>query len=223
MNFKGFLIGVYALFSLLIGIICMYIFKNKIVQIRRFWAKSMVKLLGIKMVELGTLDSTADILIANHNSMLDIIILDYLSAKDIAWVTNMKLSKIPVFGLIFKLPNLILIDPQKPSSFKKLLNRTKEEMANGRPIGIFPEGTRGDSDTIIKFQKGAKLIVERLNLKVQPIILINTRARLDTKTFKSTSGEVIIIYLKTIIPSQLDTDWYEKMEQSVIETYKEYS
>jgi len=223
MNFKGFLVGVYALFSLLIGIICMYIFKNKRLQIRRLWAKSMVKLLGIKIVELGTLDSAADILIANHNSMLDIIILDYLSSKDIAWVTNMKLSKIPVFGLIFKLSNLILIDPQKPSSSKKLLNRVKEEIANDRPIGIFPEGTRGNSDTIIKFKQGTKLIVEKLELKVQPIVLINTRARLDTKTFKSTSGEVIVIYLKTIIPSQLDTDWYEKMEQSVIGTYKEYS
>jgi 1-acyl-sn-glycerol-3-phosphate acyltransferase len=45
--------------------------------------------------------------------MFDITLLDYLHPKDIVWVTNSKLAKIPVFGWIFKLPNLILIDPIK--------------------------------------------------------------------------------------------------------------
>ncbi len=223
MNFRGFLIGVYSFFSLLIGIICMYILRDQIPKIRKFWAKSMIKLIGIEIEEFGQFDKTADIIVVNHNSMLDIIILDYLSPKDIAWVANIKLANAPIFGWIFKLPNLILIDPQKKSSFKTLMSRVKEEMDNKRPVGIFPEGTRGDTDDIIKFQKGTKLIIEKLGLKVQPIILINTRQRLDTKTFKATSGKVNVIYLKSIVPSQLNTNWFEQMEQSVRNTYKSNS
>jgi 1-acyl-sn-glycerol-3-phosphate acyltransferase len=219
MNYKGFIMGIYSFFSLLIVIAFMFLFKKKIPLIRKLWATSMIKLIGIDLEEIGSLDTNADILILNHNSMFDITLLDYLHPKDIAWVTNIKLANTPVFGWIFKFSNLILIDPTKRSSLKVLITRAKEEVENKRPIGIFPEGTRGDSDDIINFQKGAKLIAEKLNLKVQPIVLINTRKRLDTKTFISTPGKVKVIYLDTVVPS--DKDWFDNMEQLVKETYSQ--
>lgn len=212
--------GIYSFFSLLIVIVFMYFFRKKIPLIRRIWASSMVKLVGVDVKEIGSLDSSSDMIILNHNSMFDITLLDYLHPKDIAWVTNIKLANISVFGWIFKFPNLILIDPKKRNSLKILISRAKEEVQNKRPIGIFPEGSRGDNDSIADFQKGAKLIAEKLNLKVQPIVLINTRQRLDTKTFISTPGEVKVVYLDTIVPSE--KDWFEKMEQLVNHTYKEY-
>ena len=108
MNFKGFLVGVYSFFSLLLVIVCMYFFKNKIPFIRKLWAKSMIKLTGVDLEEIGSLNKYADIIILNHNSMFDITLLDYLHPNDIAWVTNIKLANTPIFGWIFKLPKLIL-------------------------------------------------------------------------------------------------------------------
>ena len=125
------------------------------------------------------------------------------------------------FGWIFKFPNLILIDPQKRSSLRILINRAKEEVANKRPIGIFPEGTRGDSNDMIDFQKGSQLVAERLNLKVQPIVLIGTRERLDTKTVISTPGQIKVIYLDTIEPS--NKEWFEKTEKTMKDTYNKLS
>jgi len=177
----------------------------------------MVKLIGVNIKETGLLDTKADIIVLNHNSMFDITLLDYIHPRDIAWVANEKLAKVPVFGWIFKFPNLILIDPLKRSSLKILVNRTKEELDNKRPIGIFPEGTRGDTDEIITFQKGAKLLVEKFNLRVQPIVLVDARKRLDTKTFKTSPGTVKVIYLDTV--DSKDKDWFDKLENSVKETY----
>ena len=219
MNFKGFLMGIYSFFSLLVVIVFMYLFRSKIFNIRKFWAYSMVKLIGVKIEAVGVLNPDADVIVLNHNSMFDITLLDYLHPKDIAWVANEKLAKVPVFGWIFKFPNLILINPTKRSSLTTLLHRAKQEIANKRPIGIFPEGTRGDNDEIIKFQVGAKLITEKCNLTVQPIVLIGTRKRLDTKTFISTPGIVKVIYLDTVDSSQ--KDWFENMEQLVKDTYTE--
>ena len=178
-------------------------------MIRKVWAYSMIKMIGVKIEEVGKLDTEANVIAMNHNSMLDILLFDHLHSKDIAWVANNKLSKIPLFGLIFTLPRLILIDPIKNSSLKTLLTKTKQERKEGRPIGVFPEGTRGDSNDMIKFKIGTKLLVEKLHLSVQPIILVNTRERLDTKTYKSSPGVVKIIYLDTINPSDLKDDWYE--------------
>ncbi len=218
MNLKGFILGLYSFFSLLIVIVFMFLFRKKIFSIRKIWAFSMVKFIGADINVTGKLDINADIIILNHNSMFDITLLDHIHPKDIAWVTNEKLAKVPIFGWIFKFPNLILIDPTNRRSLKILLNRAKEEVENKRPIGIFPEGTRGNNDTILEFQKGAKLLAEKLNLNVQPIVLTNTRKRLDTKSFISTPGEVKVIYLDTVTPT--NKDWFDNVETLVKETYR---
>jgi 1-acyl-sn-glycerol-3-phosphate acyltransferase len=210
--------GIYSFFSLLIVIVLMYFFKTKIPLIRKIWATTMVKLIGANIKEVGKLNLDANLLVINHNSMFDITLMDYIYPTDIAWVSNIKLANIPVFGYIFKFPNLILIDPKKRSALKVLISRAKEENNNNKVIGIFPEGTRGSDDNIIQFQKGAKLIAEKLNLKVQPIVLVNTRKRLDTKTFRSTAGKIKIIYLDTVMPSS--KNWFKDMEQQINDTYK---
>lgn len=221
MNIRGILLSVYSFFSLLLVIVFMFLFKNKIHLIRKLWSTSMIKLIDINIQEIGSLDKNADILLLNHNSMLDVILLEHLHDKDIAWVTNKKLAKIPLFGFIFKLPSLILIDPQNRSSLKLMMSRLKEELRNNRPIGIFPEGTRGVNNEMLKFQNGIKIIAEKLNLKVQPIVLTNTRKRLDVKTMRATSGEVNIIYLDTIQP--IGEDWYEELEKNFKYKYEQYN
>lgn len=198
----------------------MYLFRSKTHKIRKLWANSMIKLIDITIEETGQLDPNANVIALNHNSMLDIILFDHLHSKDIAWVANDKLSKIPLFGLIFTLPRLVLIDPLQKTSLKVLLNNVQKETKEGRPVGVFPEGTRGDTNDMIKFKVGTKLLVEKLNLSVQPIILVNTRERLDTKTYKSSAGIVKIIYLNTINISNLKEDWYDALYDQMRTVYE---
>lgn len=220
MNFRGFILSIYSFFSLLLVIVLMIVFKTKIHRIRQLWSASMIKLIGVNIIEIGSFNKDADIILLNHNSMLDILVLDYLHSKDIAWVANEKLTKVPVFGWIFKLTNLIIINPLKSSSVAILVSRIKEELLNSRPIGIFPEGTRGRSDKIIKFKKGIKNISEDLSLTIQPIILTGTKERLNTKNLKSTSGKVEVIYLDTI--TSYNENWYTELESEFNDIYKKY-
>ena len=220
MNFKFFLLSIYAFCSLIVAIILMYLFRSKTHTFRKVWAYTMIKLIGVNIVEVGKLDTEADVIAMNHNSMLDVILFDYLHTRDIAWVANVKLSKIPLFGHIFTIPKLILIDPTKKSSLKTLFVKTKDEVGKGRPIGIFPEGTRGDTNDMAKFVMGTKMLVKKLNLSIQPIILVNTRQRLDTKTYTSSPGKVKIIYLDTIHPSNLEEEWYETLYLEMKKRYE---
>ncbi len=157
----------------------MITFKHKIHSLRKFWAMSMIKIIGVKIDQTGDIDLTANLIVLNHNSMLDVIVLDYLYPKEIAWMAKAKLAKTPLFGYIFKLPNLILVDKKNKQSV--IDKQIKKTLQNEKVIGIFPEGTRGETNNIIKFKKGTKHISEKFNLKVQPIVLINTRNILDTK------------------------------------------
>lgn len=219
MNFRGFIVGVYSFFSLIIGIILMLIFRNKIHKLRQIWAYSMLKIIGVKIEQIGKIDTSVDLIILNHNSMLDVIILDYLYPNEIAWIAKAKLAKIPIFGYIFKIPKLILIDNKNKKSF--ITKQVKKALNQNRTIGAFPEGTRGKTDEIIKFKKGVRNLSKKLNLTIQPIVLVNTRELLDTKKFRASSGSVKLICLKKTDPSY--ENWYKELEENIKTTYNNYS
>ena len=60
------------------------------------------------------------------------------------------------------------------------------------------------------------MVADRHKLKVQPIVLVNTRRILDSKTLKATPGIVKIIYLDPIQADKKD-DWLKESESKMRE------
>jgi len=199
-----------------ITIILMYTFKSKNRTFRRVWASLQMKLLGIKLDVVGEIDSSADMLVMNHQSILDIMIFEYLHPRNIAWVAKKEIADIPWFGHILKAPDMIIIERESKSSLVKLLKESKEKLEQGRPIAIFPEGTRSDGNKIRKFKAGAKMIANKYKMKVQPVVLIGTRDILDSQNLRQNSGVVKVIYLP-VVEAKKGEDWYEKLESDMSE------
>ena len=197
-----------------ITIILMYTFKSKNRTFRRVWASLQMKLLGIKLDVVGEIDSSADMLVMNHQSILDIMIFEYLHPRNIAWVAKKEIADIPWFGHILKAPDMIIIERESKSSLVKLLKESKEKLEQGRPIAIFPEGTRSDGNKIRKFKAGAKMIANKYKMKVQPVVLIGTRDILDSQNLRQNSGVVKVIYLP-VVEAKKGEDWYEKLESDM--------
>jgi 1-acyl-sn-glycerol-3-phosphate acyltransferase len=105
---------------------------------------------------------------------------------------------------------MICVDRGDKRALVQLLKDAKDRLDQGRPIAIFPEGTRGRGDKLLKFQQGAKLLAEKLNIKVQPIVIANARNVLDSQNFVVNGGVVRISYLPAIDPTQ-DSEWYTKL------------
>ena len=196
----------------------MYIFRENIWKIRQIWSKLQLKLLFVKIEKYGKIDMDADMLLINHQSLIDIITLEAVYEKDIVWVAKKEIAKIPFYGHIVKAPKGIIIDRENKRGLIKLISQVKEKIEQKRIVAIFPEGTRGKGDRLLKFKNGAKLIAQKHNLRVQPIILINTRKILDTKNFMHNCGIIKVIYLDSIIANK-DTDWFEKNEQKMNKIY----
>ena len=199
-----------------ITIILMYTFRSKNRTIRRVWAALQMKLLGIKLEVVGEIDSSADMLVMNHQSILDIMVFEYLHPKNLAWVAKKEIADIPWFGHILKAPEMIIIERESKSSLVKLLKESKEKLDQKRPIAIFPEGTRSNGDQIRKFKAGAKMIANKYSLKVQPVVLVGTRDILDSQNLKQQSGVVKVIYLP-VVHAKKGEDWYEKLENDMKE------
>jgi len=200
-----------------ITIILMYVFNKYNRAIRIKWAAMQMKLLGINIEVVGKIDNTADMYIMNHQSVMDIILFEYLLARNTAWVAKKEIADIPWFGRILKAPDMIIVERESKSALVKLLKDTKEKLAQNRPIAIFPEGTRTDGKRLRKFKVGAKMMANKYKLKVQPFIIIGSLEILDSKNLTQTPGKVKIICLPTV-QAQKGSSWYEDTELLMKET-----
>ncbi|MEA3499163.1 MAG: lysophospholipid acyltransferase family protein [Campylobacterota bacterium] len=205
--------------SITITIILMYLFRSNNRAIRRVWGSIQMKLLGITLEIKGEVDKSADMIVINHQSLLDIIIFEYLHPRDLSWVAKKEIANIPWFGHILKAPDMIIVERESKSSLVKLIKETKDRLSKNRPIAIFPEGTRSNGIDMGKFKAGAKMIANKYNLTVQPIVLIGTRDILDSQNLKQRSGVVKVIYLPSVKADKA-TNWYEETEELMKETLK---
>jgi 1-acyl-sn-glycerol-3-phosphate acyltransferase len=171
-------------------------------------------LIGFKIDVRGEPDMNAKLIIMNHQSLLDIVVLEAIHPSNLAWISKKEIFDMPFFGQTVRLSKMIRVDREDKRAIVKLLKESKDRIDNGRPVAIFPEGTRGRGEKLLKFQIGAKILAEKLNLTVQPIVIANARAILDSQNFKVKSGTAIVSYLPPINPKD-DENWYENMYENM--------
>ncbi len=215
---KAVLILIQMVITVSITILFMWLFNDNHWYFRKIWARLQSFFIGYKLTIKGKADPDTQLVLINHQSLLDIILLEGYYHDNIAWVAKKEIQEMTFFGQILTLPKMIIIDREDTrKSLVKLFKDVKERLAEKRVIGMFPEGTRGDGKTLLPFKSGAKLIAEKLKLKVQPVVVVNTRAIVDSQNFVAKKGEVVLIYLDAIDPSQ-DKEWFEKLHKSMQET-----
>ncbi|WP_086245574.1 lysophospholipid acyltransferase family protein [Campylobacter devanensis] len=204
---KNWLYAIEITISVIIVVLIFFIAPSSNLWIRRKWTKMQRFLIGYKIDVIGSPDPRANMIIANHQSMLDIMALEEIHPANICWIAKKEIEDLPFFGNIIKIPKMISVDRKDPRSLPKIIKLAKERISEGRVIAIFPEGTRGDGDKILKFKSGANIIANKLNLVVQPVLIIGSRKIIDSKTISVNSGSFKVIYMDIVDTS--DENWLE--------------
>jgi 1-acyl-sn-glycerol-3-phosphate acyltransferase len=192
----------------------MFLFRPYQKLFRRIWANSQKYLIGFKIDIKGKPNLNAKLLVINHQSILDIIVMEAIYMPNMAWVSKKEIFDLPFLGQSVKLSKMIRIDRDDKRAIVKLLKDVIDRIDSGRPVIIFPEGTRGKGEKLLKFQIGAKILAEKLNLTVQPVVIANARKIFDSQGFKVNSGTAIVSYLPPINPKE-DENWYEKLHSDM--------
>ena len=205
--------------TVLIVIVLMYIFRNSTHVIRQTWAKMQTFLMSFSIVQTRSPDEKATLLVLNHQSLIDIVALEAIYPKNLCWIAKKEIQDIPLFGHIMNAPRMIAIDRKDKRSIIKMLRVGKERVEEGRVIAMFPEGTRGTGNNLLKFQSGAKIMAEKLGMIVQPALIVGARHVFDSQNLDAHSGVVRVIYLDSIDPKQ-DEHWFEKMYETMNERLK---
>jgi uncharacterized protein len=138
------------------------------------------------------------VMIANHQSFLDILVMTMLYPKVIL-LTNDWVWKSPVFGRLVKMAGYYPVSRGIENSLEYL----EEQVRAGFSIAVFPEGTRSTDEHIRRFHKGAFFIAEKLELDILPILIHGTGYTMSKGDFLLKDGYITIQYLPRIRPTDL--------------------
>ncbi|ADN09680.1 lysophospholipid acyltransferase family protein [Sulfurimonas autotrophica] len=167
----------------------------------------------------GNEDPDAQMFLVNHQSDLDICVIETITNKDITWVAKKSLFEVPFFGLAMSMPEDIEVERESKTSLIKLLRAAKDRLKKKRIITMFPEGTRSRGAKMLPFKSGAKVIADQYKLKVQPIVLIETAKCYDIKRFYYVPRNIKVIFLDSFIADKDDQNWLSGLREKMQKVY----
>jgi 1-acyl-sn-glycerol-3-phosphate acyltransferase len=105
----------------------------------------------------------AAILVCNHVSFVDAILLKAASPRPIYFVMDYRIFRIPVLGALFRLAKAIPIAPQRedPAAYEKAFEAAATVLREGDLLAIFPEGSITRDGQLQPFKGGIMKILQR--------------------------------------------------------------
>jgi len=133
------------------------------------------------------------VLIANHQSFLDILIMTMLHPKVIL-LTNNWVWNSPFFGWLVRMAGYYPV----ARGIENGIDYLEAQVRAGYSIAVFPEGTRSPDEKIKRFHKGAFFIAEKLELDLLPVLIHGSGYTMSKGDFLLKDGFITIKYLPRI-------------------------
>ncbi|MEO5707786.1 MAG: lysophospholipid acyltransferase family protein [Alteraurantiacibacter sp.] len=126
-------------------------------------------ILGIEIRITGTRPAMQAFYALKHESFFEAIAMPWLFDFP-ATFAKQELSDIPAFGHASRVyGNISVARDQGASALRQMLREVRPVLAAGRPIAIFPEGTRVAHGTRPELQAGFAALYKLLGLPVVPV------------------------------------------------------
>ena len=158
-----------------------------------------------------------------HQSMFETFALQAILDYPV-FILKKELLKIPVFGLYLK--KIKSIEITRDTITKDNLNFFERVAAiiknENRPLLIFPQGTRVETDEIVPFKKGVGRIYETLNISCVPIAL-NSGNVWPKKGITKYPGKITISLLEPIKPGLNRDEFIKNLENKIYKEIKNIS
>jgi len=162
-------------------------------KIARVWARFILIGMGfkIKMEREQTLDpNTSYMFIANHTSMMDIMLMLVAVKNPFVFVGKAELAKIPLFGFFYKRTS-ILVDRSSERSRKAVFRNAQRRLGQGLSICIFPEGLVPDDDVLLTdFKDGAFRLAINHQIPIVPLTFADNKERFSYTFFSGSPGRM---------------------------------
>jgi 1-acyl-sn-glycerol-3-phosphate acyltransferase len=166
------------------------------------WAKFnyflAMELLGIRTEVEGAIPAGAVLIAIKHQSMYETLEVLRLAETPVV-VIKRELSDIPLFGWLTRRYGVIPVDRGAGSkALRRMIAAGRDAAAAGRPVIIFPEGTRVSPGETPPLGAGFAGLYRALGLPVVPVAVDS--GRLWTRGLLKRSGTIRFLVGETIPP-----------------------
>jgi 1-acyl-sn-glycerol-3-phosphate acyltransferase len=121
-------------------------------------------------------------LVANHQSFLDILVLFRLFAH-FKWVSKIEMFRIPCIGWNMTLNRYVKLKRGDKQSVAEMMQACERLLAEGNSIMMFPEGTRSADGRLKAFKPGAFALALAARVPIVPIVIEGTARALPKSGF----------------------------------------
>jgi 1-acyl-sn-glycerol-3-phosphate acyltransferase len=156
------------------------------------------------------------IVAAKHQSAWETMKL-HLILNDPAVVLKKELTQVPVWGVLARKSRMIPVDRSAGrSAMVSMLEGAAAIKEEGRPIAIFPQGTRVAPGARAEYKAGVGLMYKKLNVPMVPMAL-NSGVFWPRKAYFKRPGKITVEFLDPI-PAGLPRDEAMRRLEDVLET-----
>ena len=158
--------------------------------------------IGYEIRGLEYLPASPSIVALKHQAAFETFLLNQL-LRDPAVVLKRELLKIPFFGWYLQAVGMIAIERSAGAgAMKSMIAQARAALAAGRPVAIFPEGTRAAVGAKPAYHPGVAALYSQLGVPLVPVAL-NSGLYWGKGLFAKRPGRVVVEILPPI-PSGLD-------------------
>jgi 1-acyl-sn-glycerol-3-phosphate acyltransferase len=129
--------------------------------------------LRVRGVEDHVPDTGPAVLVCNHVSYMDALILSAAIPRPVRWVMYHRIFHVPVLSWVFRTAHAIPIAGARedPAMMQRAFDAIDAALADGELVGIFPEGTLTRDGAIAPFKSGVERVLARREVPVVPLAL----------------------------------------------------
>ncbi|MDX1912667.1 MAG: lysophospholipid acyltransferase family protein [Saprospiraceae bacterium] len=138
-------------------------------RIRKSWARHLLPAIGVRIDSQGTPPDFPCILMGNHRSYLDPVVL--LHDAFAYPVSKAEVSGWPVVGYGAKVSGVLFLQRESTESRKFTLKAIAEKLHEGFPVILFPEGTTHSDPATRAFKPGGFRLAAEEGFPVVPVAI----------------------------------------------------
>jgi 1-acyl-sn-glycerol-3-phosphate acyltransferase len=229
--FTIWLVGTFTICSMLLSLLGLILFvfpmkkekKRLILHYLMMYGCRLIQFMGFNVKKIVKNEHKENfinpaIIIANHQSVIDILRILSLSPK-IVMLTNKWVWESPVFGKLVQAAGFYYAGEGYENSLEPL----KKMVDEGYSVAIFPEGTRSKDGRLNRFHKGAFYIAEQLNLDILPVIMTGNNLSIEKNDVLYVKRATISLEILERIKAG-DCSWgesYRERRKSIVKFFKE--
>ena len=185
----------------------------------RLWAGSLFFVCGIRYETTG-LEQIKDgqnyIVMANHQSGLDIPLIFLTLPLQIRMMAKKELFRIPIFGWALSLGGYIKIDRSDRERAIASMDAAAERIIQEHiSVVIFPEGTRSPDGELQEFKKGGFMFALQTGLPVLPLTIRGTHKLAPKKTLAIKPGSVALQIHEAVKTSRYSVETRDELIEEV--------